>query len=201
MRRIGGGQVQGRSITEPGRDLPSVQGDDALALGVERRDHHGAVEMLVPGVAEDPELLEPGSNVLAFTSVLLREAIPKSAVREPKPERRDHLRVVETTRREIPQSLRALLQCRVVEVHDAHEQIVVGRVALEERRQLRRRGLLRRRGRRDVGARDERGVVPHEQLDGVPVADAVRLHHPFDAGAAAARAARPGVRLGDDRER
>ena len=147
FRRFGHVEVERRALSEPCRDLPPVQSVDVHALGVEDRHDDGPVEVLVASVAEDPELLKTTANMFSFPTVLVREPVAERAVCEPDLEALDHRGVVQPSGGEVPKCLGALLERRVVEVHDANEKLLVGGVPGHDARELRRAPLLRRRPR------------------------------------------------------
>lgn len=86
--------------------------------------------MLVPTLAKYPEALQPTAEFRARRAVLVRQPIPKRAVRETKPKLRRELRA-QTPRRQVLERLGALLQRLLIVGHDALQQLVVASAAFE----------------------------------------------------------------------
>ncbi len=70
-QRAGQVQVIVRPLAQVGVDLAPVH-LHYLALGVDDRDYHRAVKVLVPALADDAGVLKPASHFRAALPVLLR---------------------------------------------------------------------------------------------------------------------------------
>jgi hypothetical protein len=162
------------------REPPPVQLDDLTGL-VRDRDHERPVEVLVPARPQQAELFEAAPQRGPGLAIARRQAVAERAVGEAQLEVVDQLGHAQAAVLEIAQRLGTGLERRVVVGHHVLEQLVVGRVALDRRGQPRHRRALHAAGRRGGG---DRGRIGAQQLDSVPEAQPLGLHHPVDHRAA-----------------
>jgi hypothetical protein len=172
-------QVQRCPLAQPRRDLPPVYLDH-FAGSIEHRHDYRAVEVLVAGLSQDAQPLQPSAHLRAGDAVLSFKSITQRPVGEAKPETVDDLRRLEAARGQIPQRLRRLFQRLVVVAHHLQQQRPVVRLPRHRRRQLRNRALLHR-----LDWRSRRGkMVGSKQLHRMAETHTLGPHHPLDHVAA-----------------
>jgi hypothetical protein len=99
------------------------------------RDHHAAVEVLVAGLPEHPEALQPAPGIGAGLGLAVGQAVTEGAVSVAETEDVDGLGVVNAPRAEITERIRGTEQGRVVVLDDLGESLGVAGVALDRGRQ------------------------------------------------------------------
>jgi hypothetical protein len=128
---------------QPLGDLAPVDLADRSGI-VDHRDHQRSVEVLVPGVAQDAQALQPSAELGAGHPVPLRQAKTERAVREPELEVLDGFGVIDPARVQIGQRLgRGLQRLVVLTDHLGKERLIIG-IARHRRRQRAHRRLLHR---------------------------------------------------------
>ena len=134
-------QVQGRSLAQARRDLPSVHLHHVTGWR-NHRDNQRAVEMLVAALPVDAQLLQPRPYRCAGDAILGRKAQPQRSVGEAQPEPLHHLRRVQAARSQIAFRLRRLVERVLIEAHDLQQQFPVPSLRRHRRGQLPHRALL-----------------------------------------------------------
>jgi photosystem II stability/assembly factor-like uncharacterized protein len=125
---------------------------------------HFDAEMLMPAFSQNPERLQPPAHLRARLAILLRQPVPERAIREADFKMRDHLRMREPARFEIPQRLRRLLQRLVIIIDHLAKHVAIRRLHFNRRRQP-----LHRCARSFA-----------QDLDRVAETEPPRPHHPID---------------------
>ena len=123
------------------REPTPVELDDVAGL-VHDRDHQRPVEMLVAARAQQAELVEAPPQRGAGLAIARGQAIAERAVGEAELKMVDELGRAQAAALEIAERLGAGLQRRVVVGHRLLQDLVVGRVPLDRRRQPRHRRAL-----------------------------------------------------------
>ena len=172
--RAGKVEVMHQAGGEVRADFPAVDFGN-VAVFIEDGKDDSAVAVLVSGCAIDSKAGEPLADRRARLPASRGKPQAEGAVRVADLEMVDHFGISDSPLFEVGQRFRAFLQRLVVVIDDLAHQFVVFLVE-GNRRWEPAPGMVSLQGFDRIG-RD--GTLPQD-LDGVPEADALRLHHPIN---------------------